>query len=470
MRRDFSKVVDHAKFGRFQACVLVLCFVIVMIDGYDLVVMGVALPTIISEMQMDPGVAGIIASCALIGMMFGAIFMGTLADRVGRVATIVACVSVFSVFTAATGMARDPGSFAALRLIAGLGLGGVIPCITATMADYSPTRLRGRLTTVMLSGYPLGGVLAALLGKHFIHAFGWQYVFFVASSSLLLIPVILKLMPESPVILHKRGNNETLRRLMRSIDRSQHVSNADEMYVPLPVHHARIPVASLFSESRSISTLMLWTGYFSGLFMLYGLNSWLPKLMSQAGFSLGAALTFLMLMNFGSIVGSFLGGWLSDRFGLKRVLTIMLLCGAVAIAIAAQQPPAQLLSMVIFVVGMTASGAQGVANAYVAQFYPAGIRATGIGMALGVGRIGGITAPIVIGLLISRHLPVQQVFYVIAAFGILQAVATLLVDDRVADFAASRPARTGLASTLPTHPVADETDDLSPSDRQHSAS
>ncbi|WP_322050208.1 MFS transporter [Paraburkholderia bannensis] len=449
MQIDLPEVIDNARFGPFQAAMLALCFLIVTIDGYDLVVMGVALPTIIADMHMDARVAGMIASCALVGMAFGAIFMGALADRIGRIRTIAACVTLFSVLTAASGLARDPVSFAVLRFIAGLGLGGVIPCVTATVADYAPKRLRARLTTIMLSGYPLGGVVAAWLGKQLMHRFGWQSVFLVAGTSLLLLPVIFKLMPESPAILQRRRDTANLRTIMRRLAPTHVVSDTDEIRVPLPGHHAKAPVALLFRDNRGFSTLMLWLGYFSGLFMLYGLNSWLPKLMALAGFSLDTALTFLLLMNAGSIAGSFAGGWLADRFGLKRTMIVMLSGGAAAIVLAAHMHGGGPLSIVIFIVGMTASGVQGVANAYVSQFYPAGIRSTGIGMTLGVGRLGGIAAPIAIGLLLSLHLPVEQVLYVIAAFGLLQAVAMWLVDDRVADFALSRSTRASSAHDAP---------------------
>ncbi|WP_407062403.1 MFS transporter [Burkholderia sp. D-99] len=454
MQIDLSEVIDDAGFGLFQTTLLALCFLIVTIDGYDLVVMGVALPTIISEMKVDAHVAGMVASCALVGMMFGAIVMGALADRIGRVRTISACVALFSILTAASGLARDPVSFAALRLIAGIGLGGVIPCVTAIVADYAPRHLRARLTTIMLAGYPLGGVLAAWLGKHLMHGFGWQSVFFVAGASLLLLPVIFRLMPESPAILQKHRDTTALRALMRRIAPMRIVSDTDEICVPLPVRHAKAPVALLFRDNRGFSTLMLWLGYFSGLFMLYGLNSWLPKLMSLAGFSLDAALTFLLLMNIGSIAGSFAGGWLADRFGLKRVMMVMLIVGAAAIALAAQTRGAGPLSIVIFIVGMTASGVQGVANAYVSQFYPADIRSTGIGMTLGIGRLGGIASPIAIGLLLSLHLPVQYVLHVVAGFGLLQAVAMWFVDDRVADFAPARSTNTQSAHDTPVYGAA----------------
>lgn len=454
MRLDLSKVIDNAKFGRLQAGILALCFLIATIDGYDLVVMGVALPSIISEMKVDSSVGGLIASCALFGMMFGAISMGALADRIGRVSTIALCVFVFSVFTAASGLARDPYTFAGLRFLAGLGLGGVFPCITAVVTEYSPRHSRSRMATLMISGYPLGGVIAALLGKEFLVEFGWPFVFYVAAIPLVLIPFVYMLIPESGAILQKRGDGKGLRDVARRVDPSLSISDADEVFVPLVERQAKAPMVLLFRDGRGFSTVMIWCAYFSGLFMLYALNSWLPKLMAMAGHTIGAALTLLMLMNFGSMIGSFTGGWLADRLGIKRVMCSMLVCGAIAIAVAPQNLPVGLLSVVVFILGVTASGAQGVANAYISQFYPADIRSTGLGMALGVGRIGGIVAPVGIGVLLTQQLSFQFIFYVIAVFGFLQALATWLINDRVADFhdPKVRPdaARVSTARTAPS--------------------
>lgn len=292
--------------------------------------------------------------------------------------------------------------------------------------------------TLVFVGYPLGGVLVALLGKQFIESFGWQFVFFVAIAPILLIPIVWKWMPESTTLLQQRGDTGGLRDLARRLDPAMSISELDEVYIPLLPKQAKVPVARLFEEGRGFSTVMLWICYFSGLFMLYALNSWLTKLMAMAGYSVGSALTFLMLMNFGSMVGSVAGGWLSDKFGVKRVMMAMLACGAIATVLMAQKVPLAFLSMLVFIVGATASAAQGVAHAYSSQFYPAEIRSTAVGIALGVGRAGGIVAPIVIGIVISLQLPFEQNFYAIAAFGVLQALAVFLVNDRVADFNSAR--------------------------------
>lgn len=160
-------------------------------------VAGAALPAIMKEMGVEAATAGFMASSALFGMMFGAIFLGALSDKIGRRWTISLCVFLFSVFTAAAGLTKDPVTFSIARFIAGLGIGGVMPNITAQMTEYAPKRIRSFLTTVMFSGYAIGGILAAVLGKQFIAQFGWQIVFFAAGVPVLLIPFILKSMPES---------------------------------------------------------------------------------------------------------------------------------------------------------------------------------------------------------------------------------------------------------------------------------
>ena len=187
-RIDVHKMVDEAKFNRFHAFVMAWCVLIIIIDGYDIAVAGAALPSIMKEMGVTASTAGFMASSALFGMMFGAVFLGTLSDKIGRRWTISICVFLFSVFTAAAGFANDPVTFSVLRFIAGLGIGGVMPNIVAQMTEYSPKKIRSLMTTVMFSGYAIGGILAAVLGKQFIGDYGWQFVFIAAGAPVLLIP------------------------------------------------------------------------------------------------------------------------------------------------------------------------------------------------------------------------------------------------------------------------------------------
>jgi AAHS family benzoate transporter-like MFS transporter len=175
---DVHKLADEARFSPFHRLVLLWCALIIIFDGYDLAVAGIAL--IAKEMGVDPTKAGFMVSSALFGMMFGAIGLGTIADRIGRRWTIAICIALFSVFTAAAGLTKDPLSFAAVRFFAGVGIGGVMPNVVAHMTEYAPKKMSATLVTLMFSGYAVGGIVAALLGKGLSEAYGWQSVFFAA--------------------------------------------------------------------------------------------------------------------------------------------------------------------------------------------------------------------------------------------------------------------------------------------------
>lgn len=162
---DVHKMADTARFNKFHISLLAWCAVIIICDGYDLAVAGIALPSIMAQMGVTAQDAGFMVSSALFGMMFGAIFLGTLADRIGRRWAIVICLALFSVFTAAAGMTNDPYVFSVMRFLAGLGIGGVMPNVVAQMTEYSPRRIRSTMVTLMFSGYAVGGMLAAVLGK-----------------------------------------------------------------------------------------------------------------------------------------------------------------------------------------------------------------------------------------------------------------------------------------------------------------
>lgn len=427
---DVHKLADEARFNPFHRRVLLWCALIIIFDGYDLAVAGIALPSIMKEMGVEAAQAGFMVSSALFGMMFGAIFLGTIADRIGRRWAIVICIALFSVFTAAAGLAKDPLTFAAVRFFAGLGIGGVMPNVVAHMTEYSPKKLRSTLVTLMFSGYAVGGIVAALLGKGLIETYGWQSVFFAAGLPVLLIPFILRSLPESMPFLLARGRHEELKRIVSRLEPSYRPAASDRFAVPAEDKADSAPIKHLFGEGRGFSTVMFWIAFFMCLFMVYALSSWLTRLMAGAGYSLGSALTFVLVLNVGAIVGAVGGGWLADRFHIKVVLASMYALAAVSITLLGFPMPTELLFLVVGLAGASTIGTQIVANAYTGQFYPMAIRSTGLGWALGIGRSGAIIAPIVIGVLVGLKLPLQQNFIAIAIPAVIGMVAVLLIDHR----------------------------------------
>ena len=428
-RIDVHKLADEARFNRFHWSVLIWCFVILVLDGYDLAVAGTALPSIMKEMGVEATTAGFMAGSALFGMMFGAIILGTLADKIGRRWAISICVFFFSVFTAAAGFTSDPVTFSVMRFLAGLGIGGAIPNVAAQMTEYAPKKVRGVMVTLMCCGYAVGSILAALLGKGFIETYGWQSVFIAAGVPVVIIPFILKYMPESLPYLIKQHDDTKLREVVRRIRPDIRLEAHEEFMVPAEDKADGPTVGRLFMDGRGFSTVMFWLAYVNCLFMLYALSSWLVKLMAMAGYSLGSALNFLLAYNVGAIVGAVGGGWLADRFDIKWVSVAFFAIAAVSLTLLGYG--AQPLFLVVGVVGASTLGTQILLYAYAGQFYPTSIRSTGLGFASGVGRIGAIMAPIVIGLLVAMKLPLLQNFLAIAVAAVLGGLAVALINQRL---------------------------------------
>ena len=425
---NINTVVDEAKFTPFHWSVLIWCLLIIIFDGYDLVIYGVALPLLMQEWGLSSVQAGLLASTALFGMMFGAMSFGTLSDKLGRKKTIMICVAIFSGFTFLGAFAASPIEFGILRFLAGLGIGGVMPNVVALMTEYAPKRIRSTLVAVMFSGYAIGGMASALLGAWLVTDYGWKIMFIIAGVPFLALPIIWKFLPESLMFLTKKGATEQVRHIVQKISPEQTI-HADTQFVLNDVIAGdEAPLRALFQQGRLFSTLMFWVAFFMCLLMVYALGSWLPKLMIQAGYSLGASMLFLFALNIGGMVGAIGGGALADRFHLKPVLSIMFTVGALALILLGFNSPQAVLYSLIAIAGAATIGSQILLYTFVAQFYPTAVRSTGMGWASGIGRIGAIVGPILTGALLTLQLPHQMNFLVIAIPGVIAALAVFMVN------------------------------------------
>ena len=240
-------------------------------------------------------------------------------------------------------------------------------------------------------------------------------------------------MPESLAYLLKRQNQKDLQKVVKDIDPTIQMDTTVVFTQAIKADTVNTPMAQLFKEGRSFSTLMFWGAYFTGLFMVYSLSTWLTKLMALSGYTLGSALSFVIALNVGAVAGCIVGGWLADRFHIKWVLVSMYALGSVFLYMMTFKMPTEILYFNIAMVGACTTGAQIVAYAYCGQFYPSAIRATGIGMAAGVGRMGAILAPVLIGFIVALNLPIEQNFMVIAAAGLIGAVALSFINHKRSD-------------------------------------
>ncbi|CAI3806852.1 Gentisate transporter [Pseudomonas sp. MM221] len=435
-----AALLDGARFNAFHTRLLFWCALIIIFDGYDLVIYGVVLPSLMAEWNLSAVQAGALGSCALVGMMVGALFFGSLSDRIGRRKTIMACVLLFSGVTALNGLATSPETFALCRFVAGLGIGGVMPNVVALMNEYAPGKLRSTLVAIMFSGYSLGGMLSAGLGMLLMPQWGWQAVFYVAVIPLLLLPLLIYQLPESMDFLLRSGQTERAQALLAQAAPT-YLPEGDDQLGLASAKGANVSIREMFNDGRAINTLTLWVAFFCCLLMVYALSSWLPKLMSSAGYGLNSSLAFLLVLNTGAIIGAVAGGWLGDRVGIANVLLCFFACGALSLSLLALKAPVAVLFLLIAVAGASTIGTQILANACAVQYYPPHIRATGLGWAMGIGRLGAIVGPVLGGVLHGANLPYQSSFLAFAVPGAIGAVAILLFIRRQAVTATVRRVR-----------------------------
>lgn len=419
---DVHEIIDNARFNRYHWMVMFWCALLLIFDGYDLFIYGVVLPVIMKDWGLTPLQAGALGSYALFGMMFGALAFGTLADKIGRKKGIGLCFILFSGATLVNGFASNPTEFGICRFIAGLGCGGLMPNVVALMNEYAPKKLRSTLVAIMFSGYSLGGMLSAGVGIYMLPRFGWESMFFAAAVPLLLLPLIFYFLPESVGFLVRQGRTEQARAILNRVDPNRVITAEDTLSVAV-AKGGSSSVLELFRDGRLLRTLCIWVAFFCCLLMVYALSSWLPKLMANAGYSLGSSLSFLLALNFGGMAGAILGGWLGDRLNLSKVMVAFFITAAVSISLLGFNSAPALLYMLIFIAGATTIGTQILLYAAAAQFYGLSIRSTGLGWASGIGRNGAIVGPILGGALLGINLPLQLNFLAFAIPGAIAAIA-----------------------------------------------
>lgn len=377
---------------------VLVCWLLVVFDGYDLIVYGTVQASLISDTDwgLTKATAGTVGSMAFIGMMIGAIFAGRMSDTWGRRRTIIGCAVVFSVFTILCAFAPNAVVFGGLRLLAGIGLGGLVPSANALVAELVPAKWRSTIATLMMSGVPIGGSIAALVGIPLIPAFGWPVMFLVAVLALVVvIPLGLRYLPETlPSETASGAAKEPVG--FRSLLRPPFVG-----------------LSALYAAATLV-TLFAW----------YGLGTWLPNLMQLAGYNLGSALTFALALNLGAVAGSVITASAGTRFGPIPTAIAAAAVAAAGLLVLVTGPPVAVVYLMLVLAGVGTHGTQCLIIAAVASHYPAHLRGTALGWALGVGRVGAVAAPQVGGLLLAAGLGVNSNFLAFA--GAAAAAAVLL--------------------------------------------
>lgn len=423
-----EQLVDEQSIGRFNVQLLIWSFLAMFADGYDLSAMPFAAPSLVRELHPSPALWGVVLSASLWGVFFGALLMGWVGDRFGRrTAIIVGCI-LYGISTLSIVFTHDLWHMFVLRVITGLGLGGLMPNTIALSSELSPKRWRATLVVLMFTGITLGSGTPGPVAAWLVPVYGWQVLFVIGGLVPLIVACCLPfVLPESIKFLALRADRRpelllTARRLRPDLAipddaRFESASNAQEKANPVQI----------FRGGLAAITPLLWVCFVMVLMSNYFLNSWMPLLFQRAGLSATAAALTSSLYHVGGTIGGVLLSVLLDRFGFVAI-AVLLVIAVPSIALIGA-PGISLTALALFstVAGFGVLGGQFGNNASAGLLYPTSVRSTGVGWAFAIGRFGGIAGPIVGGLLLQRHWGMPDLFKAAAVPMAVGAVAAIVL-------------------------------------------
>jgi len=426
---DVSTVIDEGRLRPFHWLVLGLCAFVTVIDGYDLLAMGLVVPTLSQQWQLDPQAFSPALSAAVVGVLIGSAIAGRLGDLIGRRWTLVIMLVISAVFMALTALADTMDELIVYRFFTGLGAGGSIPVAIAYTAEYMPAARRNTLVAVMYSGAPLGSVLAGGIGPTVIGRYDWHGVFWVGGVLTGLAALVLALfLPESiRYLVVKRAPRERIQRLLARIDPRPALANTAEFVVREASAHQG-PWRELLGPGKRAITCTLWAVFVVTQFVIFYIGLWMPTVLVRSGLALESAMYVVAIYNLGGALGGPVCGWLSDRYSAQRVLAVVYPIAGFMILTVIAALASPVLPGVALLAGVVVIGCSICLGALSASLYPTGIRSTGVGFALGIGRLGSIVAPIVGGWAVASGR--DDVFFGIAALGSLICTAGVVLLGR----------------------------------------
>ena len=388
---------------RRRRVTLALCWAVLILEAYDVVVFGAAVPALLGVAAWGLGEReiGLLGSVAPVGMLFGALLAGPFADSRGRRPVLTSGVVVFSLGMLVCALAPTSFVFGVGRLVVGLGAGVLLPTTAAFVAEFAPPGRRNLYQGLVFGGIGVGGALSALAGIVLADS-GFRAMFLAGVlPAVVLVPMLLRWLPESDEFLQAR----------------------ERAAGPRPARAESWLL--LVNRDYSIRTVLFWTATFLSLLLLLGTYTWLPLLMNRAGYDLGSSFGFLLVLNLGVVAGSLTSSRMADRFGGRRVICGSFVSASTAFVLLAQDPPLLVGYALVAIVGAGAVNAQFLVYAYVAVSYPTLHRGTAVGAALGVGRLGGVLGPVYGSWLLTGQLPIAAGFYGLAMPALLAAVVVV---------------------------------------------
>ncbi|MEP7348716.1 MAG: MFS transporter [Sphingorhabdus sp.] len=425
--------IDQGHMSGWQWMAVAITVGLNALDGFDVLSISFASPGIAKEWGVDKATLGWVLSMELLGMAVGSVFLGGVADKIGRRPTILGCLVAMAIGMHFAGTAGDVKQLLAWRLLTGLGIGGMLAAINAAAAEFSSNRYRSVAMATMVIGYPLGGVIGGLVVQQLLAGGNWRDVFsFGAWATVAFIPLVWFFVPETPAFLSQKQPAGALEKINRIFRRFGH-----EPIQSLPDQGAETEkrsVSDIFKPGLIATTLLITFAYFAHITSFYFILKWVPKIVVDMGFDARAAAGVLTWANVGGATGGAIFGLIAIRFGL-RPLTIgtLFISSAGIIWFGRGSGDLAALSATVAIVGFfTNAGVVGL-YALFAKVFPTHVRATGTGFAIGVGRGGAMLAPVLAGYLFQAGFGLQAVAIAMGFGSVLAGLALLFLKDKQAD-------------------------------------
>jgi benzoate transport len=409
------EVIDHGPVAPTQLLVVFIALLLNMLDGFDVTAMAFTVHSIGEQLAITPDRLGLVFSVALAGMMVGAMVIAPLSDVIGRRNMVLACVTAIGTSMFITGYAVSLWQLILLRLITGLGVGGMLASLAAITSEYAPERYRSLAVVTVTAGYPLGAVLGGFIAAPLIPAYGWESVFFAGGgATLAMVIVVYFLMPESLQFLATKHPVNALEKFNAVLKRLGRSPVAALPAIDPAKHGDKANVLSLLTEARRAKTITLWLTFFFCFICLYFLMSWIPKLVVNAGLTETEGVYAAVAFNGGAVAGIVFLGYLASHIGLSKLIGTFLSTAAVGMIIFAFADGADNLILYLLVIGFLLQGGFTGLYAVAAKIYPTELRSTGLGWAIGLGRFGAVVGPYVGGVLIAANVSMEINFMVFA--------------------------------------------------------
>ncbi|EGZ3848406.1 aromatic acid/H+ symport family MFS transporter [Salmonella enterica subsp. enterica serovar Lille] len=433
MNNDIVKFIDSRKFSRFDTNLVILGVFLITFTGYAAPAYGSIIPMLFKEWaDLNWDQLGYVGSLSEFGSLFGALVCSVISRRFGIKRVLITTVMIFCIGTFSQAFAPTINIFAILRFIAGFGFGGVIPLVLSLLSEYSPKTSKSKSVATALCGNQFGAIIASFVAIYVTTQFGqWRPVFWLGFIPVLLLPYIIKTMPESALFMLKNKDVEGLKRVLSRIDANYASSiNIEESVNDFTVKKEsnKVYYKDLFSKKYALVSILACVITIMGLLFINGVIVWLPGVMTNAGYAIGSSIAFTIFLCTGTVVGAIFWGSVADKKGFIVLMPSIYFIGSSCLILMGVKSTIVVLYILITLVGFFLFAAHSLVNAFIAQHYPHDLRTVAIGLPNSLGRIGGLLGPALGGLLMANQFSVMGWFMVFAGTGLIAAVSFVLIN------------------------------------------